>query len=90
MPLWQFNACTRGYRQKNLDLIAMEVIGGYYTAYYSNRKNPDKPARVVSKILTAPRAQNVSTASMSNEDFYKEIWKFEAREKAFREGGIDI
>lgn len=90
MTLWQFNACVRGYRQRNLDLISMEVIGGYYNAYYNNTKNPDKPAQIVSKILKAPRVHNVSIASMSEEDFYKEIWLFEAREKTFRERGFDI
>ena len=50
LDLFQFNACSLGAADRNKDLLAIEIQGAYYDAYWNNAKRPKSLQYVLNKI----------------------------------------
>lgn len=73
--------------------MCQQVIGAYYTAYYSNAKHPKSPARVIKQILKTgdyEQEPNYEKRAHREVNMEEEIALYEERERRFREMGVHV
>ena len=93
LTFWQFKACSEGYSERTKDEMCQQVVGAYYTAYYSNAKHPKSPARVIKQILNTgdyEQEPNYEKRERHEVNMEEEIALYEERERRFREMGVHV
>lgn len=87
MPLWMFQACLEGYRDRQLEAVCTGITQAYYTAYYTNAKRAKSPDSIIRRILTSGEAFGRKLPEI---DMDAEIAKFKEREEKFRSKGVPV
>lgn len=68
--------------------MSIQVVGGYYAAYYTNAKHPKPPAFIIDKMLNSKRV--VPTAIQEEVEMEAKVQHIEELDAKFRERGYDV
>lgn len=83
MSIDTFNAVTEGYAERLFDLQLLQVHSGYWAAYFTNSKHPQKLDTVLQKLINQKNNNEHKSRQKHVDDV--DVEAFLAQERAFKE-----